>query len=251
MALADRATFAAPGSRQMYADRYPQSAEKLRVIENGYDADLFAGIDVVGHRRAPDRPVTLLHSGLIYPSERDPTAFFDALSELKRAGRIDGNRIRVVLRACGSADLFGKLARERNIDDIVSFPPASPYREALAEMMSTDVLLVLQATNCNHLIPAKIYECFRARRPVVALTDPAGDTAAKLEAAGINTIAPLDDAAAIARLIERVLRDAHSDTLPTASEEAIDAADRRSRARELAALLDEVTARRGAIATPA
>jgi glycosyltransferase involved in cell wall biosynthesis len=242
MAHADRAVFAAPGSMQMYRQRYPGSDERLRVIENGYDETSFAGI--AAQRSAADAraPVTLLHSGLIYPSERDPTALFEALAKLKRAGRADSSRLRVVLRASGSVDLFSKMTRERGVDDIVSFPGALPYREALAEMLSADANLVLQARNCNHLIPAKLYECFRARRPIVALTDPAGDTASKLEAAGVNTIASLDDAGAIAALIERVLPAAKSGVLPVANEEAIRAADRRSRARELAALLDGLAA---------
>jgi glycosyltransferase involved in cell wall biosynthesis len=225
----------------MYEQRYPEAASRLRVVENGYDEGSFAGAEAPLERtRSPGGPVTLLHSGLIYPSERDPTAFFDALAALKHDGVIDGNRLRVVLRASGSVETFSALVRERNIDDVVSFPPSIPYREALTEMAAADGLLVLQASNCNHLIPAKLYECLRARRPVIGLTDPAGDTAAKLGEAGIDTIAPLDDAAAIRRLIERVLSEARSGTLPIASDAAVHAADRRSRARELAQLLDEV-----------
>jgi hypothetical protein len=242
IARVDRAVFAAPGAMRMYAERYPDDDSRLRVVENGYDERAFDGINAAKPVAARDRPLTLLHSGALYPSERDPTAFFDALAALKRAGRIEGNRLRVVLRASTSVDLFSSLARERGIEDIVSFPPALPYREALAEMASTDALLVLQASNCNHLIPAKLYECFRARRPIVALTDPAGDTAAKMRAAGVDAIARLDDAAAIAELIERVLREGRDGTLPIASEAAIHAAERRSRAREFAAILDDVAA---------
>lgn len=244
MESADRAVFAAPGAMRMYRQRYPSSEARLRVIENGYDETAFAGFDDTRLTPATGAPVTLLHSGLIYPSERDPTAFFDALAELKRAGRIDGGRLQVVLRASGSVDLFSAMTRERRIDDIVSFPPPLPYREALAEMLAADALLVLQARNCNHLIPAKLYECFRARRPVVALTDPAGDTADKLIAAGIDTIASLDNVPTIRALLERVLRDARSESLPIASDDAVHAADRRSRVRELAALLDGVVAQR-------
>jgi len=244
MRHADLAVFAAPGSRRMYEQRYPESAERLRVVENGFDESAFSGVDAA-HAAPPPRgaPLTLVHSGLIYPSERDPTAFFDALAELKRGGRIDRTKLRVVLRASGSVEAFSALTRARDIDDIVSFPAALPYREALAEMTAADGLLVLQASNCNHLIPAKLYECLRARRPVIGLTDPEGDTAAKLRDAGIDTIANLDDVAAMRALIERVLADARSGRLPVASDAAVHAADRRSRARELASLLDEVTAR--------
>ncbi|MHB8847456.1 MAG: glycosyltransferase, partial [Burkholderiales bacterium] len=67
----------------------------------------------------------------------------------------------------------------------------------LTEMLTTDGLLILQASNCNHQIPAKLYEYMRAGRPILALTDPVGDTAKLLQEAGIHTIAPLDDVEAI------------------------------------------------------
>jgi hypothetical protein len=54
---------------------------------------------------------------------------------------------------------------------------------------------VIQAANCNHQTPAKLYEYLRAGKPVFGITDPAGDTAATLRAAGcpLEQIARLDD----------------------------------------------------------
>ena len=56
-------------------------------------------------------------------------------------------------------------------------------------MLTVDGLLVLQAANCNDQIPAKTYEYLRAQQPLLALTDPAGDTADVIRRAGIDTIA--------------------------------------------------------------
>lgn len=239
MRSANRAVFAAPGSCAMYADRYPQAAERLAVIENGYEEAAFDAIDHGREKDEPTGPVTILHSGLIYPSERDPTALFDAIAKLKSSGQIDSDRLRIVLRASGSVPMFLAMVRDRGIEDIVSFPDGIPYREALAEMCRTDVLLVMQASNCNHLIPAKIYECFRARRPVIALTDPRGDTATKLIEAGIDSHARLDDVGAICDLLTKVARRARRGELPIATEAAIASANRKSRAQELAVMLDE------------
>ena len=51
------------------------------------------------------------------------------------------------------------------------------------------------AANCNDQIPAKAYEYLRvsAARLLLALTDPAGDTADVIRRAGIDTIAPPND----------------------------------------------------------
>ena len=64
---------------------------------------------------------------------------------------------------------------------------------------------ILQGGNCNEQIPAKIYEYLRARKPIFALTDPAGDTAQLLASCSITSIARLDDAAAIEILLESFL----------------------------------------------
>jgi hypothetical protein len=120
--------------------------------------------------------------------------------------------------------------------------PPVPYREALAEMLRADGLLIMQASNCNEQIPAKLYEYLRARRPVLALTDPTGDTAATLRRAGIDAMAPLDNAAHIADLLRRFLH-SHQTLAPRtlADETHIQAASRRGRAGELAALLDSLS----------
>ena len=98
----------------------------------------------------------------------------------------------------------------------------------------------MQAKNCNAQIPAKVYEYLRARRPLLCLSDPAGDTMGLVRAAGVETLARLDDAADIAKLLRRFLTaGGREHALPDAS--AVLAASRRSRSEQLAALLNELT----------
>jgi hypothetical protein len=101
-------------------------------------------------------------------------------------------------------------------------------------------LLILQASNCNHQVPAKLYEYLRAGRPILALTDPIGDTAATLRAAGVDTIAPLDEKDAIIQAIARFLKLAQANQAPVATAETVRANSRLARTRVLASLLDEV-----------
>ena len=64
--------------------------------------------------------------------------------------------------------------QKRSIGDIVYLEKGVSYQEALEEMLSVDALLIFQAKNCNHQIPAKIYEYFRANKPIFAITDKEG-----------------------------------------------------------------------------
>jgi hypothetical protein len=224
----------------MYTQRYPERSEKAwSLIENGYEESIFDTVSLPSSA-ASHRPLRLVHSGVVYPNERDPRAFFDALANLQRAGQLTANSLQVVFRASGFENYFGQLLRERGIADIVRLEPHVPYREALAEMLAADGLLVLQASNCNHQIPAKLYEYLRTRRPILAFTDPAGDTAGVLRRAGVETIAPLDSAPAIAAMLQDFVKRLQAGTAPVASEAEIARSSRHSRTASLAALLEEV-----------
>ena len=246
-ANAARCVFTTPGAARVYRARYPESAERIRVIENGYDDESFAAGEAEAVASGPLKKgvVTLLHSGIVYPSERDPSHLMEALGRLKRAGAIDARRLRVRFRAAVHDELLASLARQCNVEDLVELLPPIPYREALVEMLRADGLLVLQASNCNEQIPAKLYEYFRARRPLLVLTDPAGDTAQVSLDAGVAKVARLDSSEDIAVLIGGFLNDPASRSSLIPHESAINAASRKGRAEALAALLDEAVAASG------
>jgi glycosyltransferase involved in cell wall biosynthesis len=242
---AAKVVFTSPGTLAMYRARYPDvPAQRWAIIENGYDEESFRSASTVRARERPPGPAVLLHSGILYPSERDPTQFFDAIEQLKKTGAVDASRLRVILRATRYDSIFGPEIERRNISDIVRLEPPIGYEAALAEMLTADGLLIFQAANCNHQIPAKLYEYFRARRPVIALTDPAGDTAGAMQQAGLPAVAPLDDRERIAAMLVAFLASLEAGTARVASDEAVQAASRRNRTVELGRLLDEVAAAR-------
>src|SRR5207244_819446 len=88
--LCSRAVFTTPGTRAMYANRFPEISDtQWSLIANGYDEEDFANADHQVHARMlPGKPAVLLHSGVLYPFERDPLAFFEVLAELRRSGKI-------------------------------------------------------------------------------------------------------------------------------------------------------------------
>jgi hypothetical protein len=179
----------------------------------------------------------LLHSGIVYPAARNPRHLFAALRQLHEAGTISPASLRVRFRAAVHDDLLRGLAAAVGVAEYVEFAPQVPYAEALEEMLEVDALLILQDSNCNRQVPAKLYEYLRAGRPVLALTDPAGDTATVLRASGVESIAPLDRPDAIVSLLEVHLG---GYAASSAQRQAVSAASRRARSGELARLLDRV-----------
>ncbi|OBV37782.1 glycosyltransferase [Janthinobacterium psychrotolerans] len=230
-----------PGAIAAHRRRLAQvEAGRFCLIENGYDDAGF------GHAAAPQghrSRFLLLHSGVIYPSERDPQALFAALGRLRQGGVLAAHNFQLLLRATGHDDWLSGLLAKYGIADLVTLAPLLPHQQALREMQSADGLLLLQAANCNDQIPAKLYEYLRCRRPVLALTDLAGDSAAKLRLCGIDTIGQLASTSDCARALLRFLELARQGRAPLASQGAIALQSRQARSHALAELLDQVTYR--------
>ena len=234
-----RAVFTTPGAVRVHRTRYPEIREgKIVEIGNGYDEENFASLSVPQPDRK--RQIVMLHSGIVYSAERDPTQFFAAISELSRSERIKPEDLKIVLRATQNDSHIGALISSFGIGEFVEIAPPIPYREALSEMLAADALLILQASNCNQQIPAKLYEYLRAGKPILALTDPAGDTASALMNAGIDTIVPLDSKEAIISGLTEFMSKVRSGTAPAASYEKALSHSRKSGTKKLAGLFDEI-----------
>lgn len=248
--------FTTPGAARMYQQRYPAASRRIVVLENGYDEESFAaaasppteGASVLG---APTRPLLMLHSGIVYPSERDPTQLFVALGRLKKAGVLTEGDLRIRFRASAHDELLQHLAQTHDAQDFIELCPAMSYREALSEMMAVDALLVIQASNCNAQIPAKIYEYLRADKPILGLTDSAGDTAEVLRGAGLTDLASLDSADEIARVLTTFVRDWRLGNLRLPQRLAVQKASRRGRSETLVAFLDQAARENCASSLPA
>lgn len=243
MRRASRIVFTAESARQMYLKRYPDllTDEKCILISNGYDEEDFQGLPVCPSVGVPkELPIRLLHTGLLYPEERDPRPTFRALARLKREGCVGSKTLKIVFRAPGADDLYRRLLAEYDLADIVKLEPRIPYRQALEEAAAADGFLLFQAANCDHQIPAKAYEYLRIGKPIFALTTHVGDTAAVLREGGGATIVNLSLEEDIYRglpiFLEQVRRGNHQ--LP--DREKVRRFERRNQARQLSAVLSQV-----------
>ncbi|WP_332875986.1 glycosyltransferase [Massilia sp. S19_KUP03_FR1] len=227
--------------RQLFQDVPP---ERFCLIENGYDDEDFdaAEADACKLVKQAGAALTMLHSGIVYPLERDPKPLFAALAGLLRDGSLTPARFQLVLRAPVHTAFLQGLIEQYGIATLVTIAPPLPYRAALAEMLGADALLLLQAANCNDQVPAKLYEYLRANKPLLALTDPQGDTWAAVRAAGIDTLAPLDDAEKIGAALMTFIALAEAGSAPLAPDAVRRSHARSARTVQLAALLDAVVA---------
>ncbi|MDR1424010.1 MAG: glycosyltransferase [Azoarcus sp.] len=213
LAEASACVFTTEHAAQTYRERYPAHAARCRVVSNGYDEAAFAAVSAVRQGMRPDT-LLLLHSGIIYPHERDPGPFFAAIRSLLGANVMDRDRLCIRFRAPHHADEVRAAAQAHGLDDVVDVAPPIPYQEALAEMMGADGLLVFQGSAFNAQIPAKIYEYLRAGRPLLALVDPRGNTAKLLSAFEAVSAGNIEDEHDIGQAITAWLDALKSPELP-------------------------------------
>lgn len=236
-----RMVFVTPSALQGYRELFPDTpAERFVLLENGYDESVFESVVAPPPVPGEGRPLVLLHSGVVYPSERDPRALLDALSALKAAGRIREGDFIIRFRAAAHEKLLADLAAERGVSAFIELVPPIPYRDAIAEMTSVDGLVVMQGRNCNAQIPAKLYEYLRAGRPVLGLADPDGDTGRTMREAGIGHVATMEDADAVARVLPEFVEALRAGRVQGAARGLVERFSRRGLTGRLAAMLDEL-----------
>ena len=242
-----RVIFTAEATRRMYLERYPEylKPEMCVLISNGFDEPDFQGLQIPAPGPVPaGRPIRLVHSGLIYPVERDPRPMFSAVGRLKKMGRISADSFQIVFRAPGSEDLYRKLLAERDIEDLIVLEPHMPYKQALQECADADALLLFQAADCDMQIPAKAYEYLRIGKPILALTTHTGNTAALLREIGGATIVNIASEDEIYERLSAFIDALRVGTHPLPDKEKIRRYTRETQAGQLAMVLDGLTGKR-------
>jgi hypothetical protein len=136
--------------------------------------------------------------------------------------------------------MLRSLGVQYGVSELFELMPPIAYRAALEEMMAVNALLVMQASNCNAQIPAKIYEYLRAGKPILGLTDPNGDTAWVLKNSGINTLARLDSTAEIVRQLSLLLDQARRGLSELPQAQTVQQASRQMRSASMVLLLNEM-----------
>ncbi|REL33987.1 glycosyltransferase [Thalassotalea euphylliae] len=210
-----------PGAKALYVERFPETSDdKWKIVPNGYDIAMFESLQTTSNRQQSEK-IILLHSGVVYPSERDPKPLFHAISALKKSGQLTVSNFELRLRATGHDAIYQPLLAEMNIEDIVKLEAPVPFHDALKEMIMVDGLLLMQAANCDYQIPAKAYEYIRVGKPIFALTTEQGDTGQLMAKQPNSVIAPLDDASTIEHQLMNYLKQLRNGELAPLPEEEI------------------------------
>lgn len=242
---AERVVMVTPGAARLYQERYPAvPAQRFSVVPNGYEELNFAKAEAeLGEPHASSAGsdcLTLVHAGALYPGQRSPKALFKALRRLADQGELKPGQLKLILRATYHDHVYAPMIAELGVGDFVELAPSIAYVDALKEMLAADGLVIFQSSVFNRQIPAKAYEYLRARKPVLGLTDPSGDTAALLRDYAAAEIADIDDVEATEQALRAHLASIRDRSWQPQDDAVIASFSREQLAGQAAAVLDDV-----------
>ncbi len=147
-------------------EQYPENKNKIHLIRNGYNENAFPERTNKQKRKS----VVLTFMGTFNEFVK-PDLLFDGLKILLK---IKPNlRQKIIFKHIGYSseknikDLAKKIALKNHI--VLGY---KPHREALYELMDSDILLLLggREKDSKWVIPGKIYEYLRSGIPIIAIT---------------------------------------------------------------------------------
>ncbi len=202
----DRIVVTTEATRELYTERYPFLQERIHVVRYGYDDAQPGDHDLsppARPREAGDRRLWIVHTGRIYPGARSLSHFLRALGGLARERPgLDG---RLALRLVGEVDEeTTRSIRSSGLEELTVLVPWVPATQARAWQEAADWLL-LPGNYAGVQVPSKLYEYFRAKKPILYLSEAGQDEAARLIAGVKAGWTVLNDEPSIARHLREFL----------------------------------------------
>jgi len=229
-----------PLAKEALLGEVPRIADKTIAITNGFDPEDFIAENAP---EATSPSLTMLHSGELY-SGRDPRPFFDALVGLNVPPDLPPFKVTFLGQSSDPRYDWPGEVRRRGVEKMVQFKGHVPYSEALTNMKSADILLLLDSPGRRVGIPAKLFEYFGAGRPILALAEPSGDVGWALRRSGVlHRMALPTDAGQIRRALNELIHEV-SLSKNVAIQHESQEFTRAHMAAQLAGFLDKWTKRR-------
>ena len=174
---------------------YPQQADRILAIMNGYDEDEELP------RTPRDGCFRLAYAGTIY-LDRDPGTLFRAAARVVRELGLTPEELAIEFMGLVEQHegfSIQSLARKAGLEGFVRVHPPGTRRQA-AEFLARAVVLVNLPQDSHLAIPSKVFEYMRFDAWLLALAEPGSATELLLRETDADVAAP-DDVDGIARIL--------------------------------------------------
>lgn len=141
---------------------------KVTVIYNGFDPEDYENLPP--EKAYPqDGVFRIVYTGSIYPGWQDPSPLFEAISILKKEGKITPDRLQVIFYG-NNADMT-PLASKFNVAEYVQYGGFIPRQQALHYQRDADALLFLEfeSKSLQGILTGKLFEYLFAGPPILSV----------------------------------------------------------------------------------
>ena len=231
-------------------DKYPDlPPEKFHHLPNGYDS---ADMPDVDPRDRTDERFTVTYTGSMY-GRRNPEAFLRAVEMLVHRGDVDRERIRLRFIGRFGDEVLAMFARS-DLGNAIEVVGYMAHTESIRQLLLADALLLVvdEYEGSDDVVPGKVYEYVGSGRPVLAVAPERSAIADLIAETRGGFVAHQSNVAGIADAFLKLYR-AHQTGAPAleTNRAAIERYERRNVTGELAALLDQLIAKKPRDARPA
>ncbi|TFH06770.1 MAG: hypothetical protein E4H14_10050 [Candidatus Thorarchaeota archaeon] len=140
---------------------------RVTAILNGFDPDDFITKPCFSNK------FTITYTGSLYRGKRDPTPLFRALRDLIAKGDMDINDIAIDFYTPQDNALLKGIIKH-GLNDVVKIRGLVPHRDVVTRQREAQLLLLLTWMNPEEegVCPAKVFEYFAAKRPIISIGPP-------------------------------------------------------------------------------
>lgn len=208
----------------------------IECITNGYDEDDFAGIEV-----PLDSKFSLAHIGSFSPA-RNPGVFWQVVKDL--CDEVEGFREDFSMKLVGKIDIsVSKDIEKYGLNDLIDIRPYMPHSEVIKEQMASQILLLVvnNTRYAKSIIPGKLFEYLRSRRPILMLGPTEGDVARIIEETNTGASSDHGDYDSLKSIILDYYEKFNAGHLDVSAEN-VEYYSRKNLTARMAALLDKISA---------
>lgn len=177
---------------------------------NGFDLelrDLEKILASSGGRNS--KPLRLVHTGTVYPDQRDPTPLLETLANMLERGELRAGDV-VLEFYGGRVTPILQLMKNPRFEPFLRVPGHVAREEAIRIQREADLLLLLEssAPEARGVLTGKVFEYISAGRPILCIgSRPEFEIGLLLRRTGTGVVADLGDPDSIASIIRHQLSD--------------------------------------------
>jgi glycosyltransferase involved in cell wall biosynthesis len=209
----------------------------VKVLENGYDPELFSTAP------PPRRDVfRLIYAGTFHSRLQNPRTVIEAIARLIDARAIPADKFELAFYEPSPRQIDAAYRDATRLLPVRAYPRLS-HKDIIQVQQTGAALLLLTVVGQKGVLTGKLFDYLAAGRPILAVPDDQGDVAELLRQTGAGVVA--NSADEIASVLKRWYDEwAKTGEVRLQRNDAnIQRYSRRTQARQLAAMLEEMTAK--------